>query len=173
MLGASAQGFVLHGWWQPVESCQPSNTCCSGPWLHIGSRTAIERLKKHAWYYGTTTEFCRCDNSFVFANSETETCKDSCITHFPTIPPCSTKVDVLETGDVPILCSLSQMKNLGRRLETGSNPILPRSAPVRVSKLSVTRLIHPCRNNKTQSGSSAVAKCDGLTDAVAERNSVE
>ena len=27
---------------------------------------------------------------------------ESCIAHFPT-PPCSTKVDVLETGDVPIL----------------------------------------------------------------------
>ena len=34
MLGGSAQGLILHGWWQPVESCQPSNTCCSGPWLH-------------------------------------------------------------------------------------------------------------------------------------------
>ena len=33
--------------------------------------------------------------------------------HFPTIPPCSAKVDVLETGGVPILFSLSQMKNLG------------------------------------------------------------
>ena len=38
----------------------------------IGSRPAIERFKKHAWYYGITTEFCRCNNSFVFANSETE-----------------------------------------------------------------------------------------------------
>ena len=57
----------------------------------IGSRTAGERFKKHAWYYGITMEFCRCNKSFVFANSETETCKDSCIIHFPTIPPCSTK----------------------------------------------------------------------------------
>ena len=54
---------------------------------------------------------------FVFANSETETCKESCIIHFPTIPPCSTKVDVLETGDVPILFSLSQEKNLGTTIE--------------------------------------------------------
>ena len=36
---------------------------------------------------------------------------------FPTIPPCSTKVYVLETGDVPILFSLSQMKNLGMTIE--------------------------------------------------------
>ena len=33
--------------------------------------------------------------------------------HFPTKPPCSTRVDVLETGNVPILFSLHQMKNLG------------------------------------------------------------
>ena len=31
----------------------------------IGSRAAIDRLKKHAWYYGITTEFCRCTESFV------------------------------------------------------------------------------------------------------------
>ena len=68
----------------------------------IGSRTAIERFKKRA-YYGITTEFCPSSKSFVFASSETEKCKESCIIHFPTIPPCSTKVDVLETGDVPIL----------------------------------------------------------------------
>ena len=49
----------------------------------------------------------------VFANSEMETCCESCIIHFPTKPPCSTRVDVLETGDVPILFSLPQMKNLG------------------------------------------------------------
>ena len=79
----------------------------------IGSRAAIERFKKHAWHYGITTEFCRCNKSFVFANSGTEACKESCIIHFPTTPPCSTEVDVLETGEVPILFSLSQMKNLG------------------------------------------------------------
>ena len=83
----------------------------------MGSRAAIEIFKKHAWYYCITTEFCRCTKSFVFANSETETCKESCIIHFPTIPPCSTKVDVLETSDVPILVSLSQMKNLGTTIE--------------------------------------------------------
>ena len=53
----------------------------------------------------------------MFANSETETCKESCIIHFPTNPPCSTKFDVLETGEVPILFSLSQMKNLGTTIE--------------------------------------------------------
>ena len=83
----------------------------------IGSRTEIEIFKKHAWYYGITTEFFRCNKSFVFAHSETETCMESCIIHFPTTPPCSTEVDVLDKGDVPILFSLSQMKNLGTTIE--------------------------------------------------------
>ena len=55
--------------------------------------------------------------SFVFANSETETFWESCLIAFPTTPPCSTRVDVLETGDVPILFSLPQMKNLGTSSE--------------------------------------------------------
>ena len=39
------------------------------------------------------------------------------VIHFPTTPPCATRVDVLETGDVPILSSLPQMKNLGTTIE--------------------------------------------------------
>ena len=51
----------------------------------------------------------------MFANSET--CWASCIIHFPTSPPCSTMVDVLETSDVPILFSLPQMRNSGMTIE--------------------------------------------------------
>ena len=72
-----------------------------------------EDSRKHAMHCGINTEFCPCNTSFVFANSEMETCWESCIIHFPTKPPCSTRVDVLETGNVPILFSLPQMKNLG------------------------------------------------------------
>ena len=72
-----------------------------------------EDSRKHAMHYGITTEFCLCNKSFVFVNSEMETCWESCIIHFPTKPPCSTRVDVLETGNVPILFSVPQMKNLG------------------------------------------------------------
>ena len=49
----------------------------------------------------------------MFGNSETETCNESYIVHFPINPLCSSKVDVLETGAVPTLFSLYQMKNLG------------------------------------------------------------
>ena len=42
---------------------------------------------------------------------------ESCIIQFPTAPPCSIKVDALETGDVPTLFSLPQMKNLGMTIE--------------------------------------------------------
>ena len=49
--------------------------------------------------------------------SETATCLESCIIHFPTTPPCSTMVDVLETGDVHIQFSLPPMRNLGMTVE--------------------------------------------------------
>ena len=35
----------------------------------------------------------------------------------PTKPPCSARVDVLETGNVPIFFSLGQMKHLGMTVE--------------------------------------------------------
>ena len=57
----------------------------------------------------------------VFANSEGETCRENCLIHFPTTPPCSTRVDVLETGDVPILFSLLQMQKSGYYTWTGSS----------------------------------------------------
>ena len=41
----------------------------------------------------------------------------NCIIHLPTTPPCSTRVDVLETGNVPILFSHPQMKHLGMTIE--------------------------------------------------------
>ena len=42
---------------------------------------------------------------------------ECCIIHFPTKPPCSTTVDVLQTGDVPIQNFLPQMQNFGITLE--------------------------------------------------------
>ena len=83
----------------------------------VGSSMAIKRFQKYALHYGIKTEFCPCKISFVSANSETETCRESCIIHFPTAPPRSARVDVLEMGDVPILFSISQMKNLGTTIE--------------------------------------------------------
>ena len=83
----------------------------------IGSRTAIRSFQEHALYYGITTEIWPCNKSFVFANSDTETCFESCIIHFPTTPPRSTRVDAPATGDVHILFSPSQMKKLGTTIE--------------------------------------------------------
>ena len=83
----------------------------------IGSRTAIRRFQKYVLYHGITTEFCPCNKSFVFSNSETETCRESCIIHVPTTPPCSTRVDVLEKDNVPVLFSLPQMKIFGMTIE--------------------------------------------------------
>ena len=111
-----------HGAWMASIPLNPANhpthvVLDLGCTRSIGSRATIRRFQKHALYYGITTEFCRCKNPVVIANSETETCWERCIHHFPTTPPCSTGVDVLETGNVPISFSLPQMKNMGRTIE--------------------------------------------------------
>ena len=79
----------------------------------IGSKKSIRRLKKCALYHGIKKEFCPYNKSFVFANSQKETSLESCIINITPTPPCSTIVDVLETGDVPVVFSLPHMKNLG------------------------------------------------------------
>ena len=61
--------------------------------------------------------FALAKSPFVCANSEMETCWESCIIHLPTTPPCSTRVDVFETGNKPILFPLPQMNNLGMIIE--------------------------------------------------------
>ena len=103
-----------------LRSCPPSDARCSVSWLYTVNWIKIGNQKsreKTTFYYGITTELCPCDKSFVCTNSETGTCRESCFIHFPTKPPCSTRVDVLETDDVPVLFSLPQMQNLGVTLQ--------------------------------------------------------
>ena len=104
---------------RPFGSCPPSHARGSGTWLHtinwIGK--AIRKFQQYAMYQGITTKCCPCNKTFVFANSEVGTCFEICIVNFPTTPPCSTRVVVIETGDVPILFSPPQMKILGITLE--------------------------------------------------------
>ena len=82
------------GWFcTKAQSCQPSNIRLDRDWQSEDQRSMHSSM-----------QFCRSNKSFVFANSETGACMESCIIHFsPT--PCSTKVDVLETGDVPFASS--------------------------------------------------------------------
>ena len=71
------------------------------------SRAAIERFKKHAWYYGVTTEFCRCPTRRQ--KPAWRVAVSSFQQHHHVLP----RLMCLNEGDVPILFSLSQMKNLG------------------------------------------------------------
>ena len=49
---------------------------------------------------------------FSFANSNNTRVWEKCRVWFPTKPPCSTDIDICEEGNVPILMSLPQMRNL-------------------------------------------------------------
>ena len=87
----------------------------------MGSRKAIEAFAKEASWYGIQVEYKPCQTNFAFANSQTAKVTTTCIIWFPTSPPSSTQVDVLEEGTVPILFSLPQMMNLRMtiRMEPG------------------------------------------------------
>ena len=89
------------------EPCQPSDTRCSGSWLHTvnGNQEQQSEGSKDTCVASlhSRQSFAVAHMSFVFANSETETCWESCIHHFQT--------------NVPFLFSLPQMKHLGMTIE--------------------------------------------------------
>ena len=85
----------------PFEPCQPSDARCSGSWLHTVNwiKSGNQKVPETCvvlWHDDRI--FAVANKSSVFANSETETCWESCIIHFPKTPPCFTRVYVLETG---------------------------------------------------------------------------
>ena len=93
--------LVLNPSFHPLKSPNEEGNRPTHVFLALAAHGRLDhRLQpkdsRSAMYKGMTTEFCHCNESFVFANSELETCMGSFI-HFPTTPPCSTKVDVLET----------------------------------------------------------------------------
>ena len=83
----------------------------------MASRYAINLFTKVAQNYGITFEYLPSDSHFTFANSETGTVKEKLRVWLPTKPPCSTDFEILETGNVPLLFSLPQMRNLYFTLE--------------------------------------------------------
>ena len=63
-------------------------------------------------------------SKFSFASSETTTVHQALKVWFPTKPPMSTLVDIVEQGRVPILFSLQQMKNLKMQLDIRPDQVL-------------------------------------------------
>ena len=83
----------------------------------VGSRVAVDRLLKVAHHYKITHEILPSNSRFNFANSQKSTCTEKCRLWFPTDPPIHTDFDIIEEGNVPLLFSLPQMRNLRFTLE--------------------------------------------------------
>ena len=83
----------------------------------MGSRVAANRFIKAAPYYGITVESLPTDSKFNFANSQTTICKERMRIWLPTNPPIATDFDIIEEGNVPLLLSLPQMRNLRFTIE--------------------------------------------------------
>ena len=83
----------------------------------MGSRHAVEKFAALAEKKGLQLEFLPSSACFSFANSQSTRVTEKMRVWFNTSPPCSTDIDIVEEGTVPILMSLPQMKNLGMSLE--------------------------------------------------------
>ena len=84
-----------------------------GSWHAIQRFTqAIEPMKDIISY-----QYIPAKTKFTFANGETARVNWTLHLRYHTTPPCSTNIDVLEQGTVPILLSISQMRNLCMTIE--------------------------------------------------------
>ena len=92
----------------------------------MGSRVAANRFIKAAPYYGITVESLPTD-SVNFANSQTTICKERMRIWLPTNPPIATDFDIIEEGNVPLLLSLPQMRNLRFTIELSPEAVYLRS----------------------------------------------
>ena len=98
----------------PIEPCQPSDTRCSGSWLHTANRIKSFNQKVPEtcvvlWHYDRILPL----QQVLLPTLRRRPVGKAVLSIFPTTPPCSTRVDVLKIGNVPIIFSLPQMKNLG------------------------------------------------------------
>ena len=73
---------------------------------------AIEPMKNIISY-----EYIPAETKFTFASGETARVNWTLHLRYRTTPPCSTNIDILEQGTVPILLSISQMRNLYMTIE--------------------------------------------------------
>ena len=83
----------------------------------MASRYAINLFVKEAGKHGISWEYLPSSSRFSFANSAEDSVTQKIRVWLPTSPPCSTDFEILETGNVPILISLPQMRNLYFSLE--------------------------------------------------------
>ena len=82
---------------------------CAKP---MGSRRALLAFKRAAWWHGIICWEEPTWGRFTFADSRTSIVRWKMVVQFPTNPPVTTSFDIVEEGNVPILFSLGQMKNL-------------------------------------------------------------
>ena len=84
----------------------------------------LTSFMKAAHVHGLDYEIVPSSSKFSFAKSETTTVHQALKIWFPTKPPMSTLVDIVEQGRVPILFSFQQMKNLRTQLNMRLDHVL-------------------------------------------------
>ena len=110
--GNKADGACHQPSAQP-DLCDSGCTRSMGSWHAIQRFTqAIEPMKDIISY-----EHIPAKTKFTFAKRKTARVNWTLHLRYHTTPPCSTNIDVLEQGTVPILLSISQVRNLYMTIE--------------------------------------------------------
>ena len=104
------------GHWQKID-CMRNATYViidSGYTRAMGSRMRVTAFVNECHSKGSLLyfEYKPCFTQFSFANSQSSKVYERLVTHFPTKPPCKIEIEILEEGNVPILLSLEQTRNL-------------------------------------------------------------
>ena len=82
-----------------------------------GNKAVINPQQTRPMRFIISYEYIPAETKFTFANGETARVNWTLHLRYHTTPLCSTNIDVLEQGTVPILLSISQMRNLYMTIE--------------------------------------------------------
>ena len=104
------------GRWQEIDSMRNATyvIICSGCTRAMGSRMRIVAFVNECRNKGSQLycDYQPCLTQFRFVNSPSSQVYERLVVHFPTDPPCKNEIEIVGEGNVPILLSLKQMRNL-------------------------------------------------------------
>ena len=114
LLATQLMAPVINPQHNPIYAILDNGCARSMGSLHAIQRftQAIEPMKDIISY-----QYIPAETKFTFANGETARVNWTLHLRYHTTPPCSTNINILEQGTVPILLSISQMRNLYMTIE--------------------------------------------------------
>ena len=120
MTATAKQSLLATKLMAPVINPQHNTTYAildNGCTRSMGSWHAIQRFTQAIEPMKDLISYSSAETEFTFANGETAKVNWTLRLRYHTTPPCSTNIDILEQGTVPILLSVGQTRNLYMTIE--------------------------------------------------------